>query len=365
MMKKKVIAIISALFLIATLLYGNSGINIFQKSSTVFAVGDLTVDWGIGTGNVGPIFNISNFAPGQDEDRDVLIINGSSSSRPVGIKAVRTGGSGDLESQLNIVISDGTTDVYGGTAGAKTVEDFFNDSAGSDFVNLLTLAPSLSQSFNIKVTFDEDAGNAFQNTSVVFNLIIGIAVDVPAECSDINLSPNTIFGTSGNDRINGTTGNDLIFAFEGNDIVYGKGGDDCIVGGTGNDQLRGETGKDAILGEDGNDVLIGAVGNDVIVGSNGNDVIRGEDGNDVISGNDGNDSIFGGAGNDQINGGNNNDSIQGEGGNDIILGGDGTDAILGGAGADNLTGGPGPLDMTNGQSGTDTCDAENEVSCEI
>jgi Ca2+-binding RTX toxin-like protein len=367
MIKKKIFAIISALFLISTLLFGNGGLNIFERSSTVFAIGDLTVDWGIGTGNVGPIFNISGFAPGQSEDRDFLIINGSSSSRPVGIKAVRTGGLGNLESQLNIVISDGLTDIYGGASptGPKTVEDFFSDSSGANFIDLITLAPSLSETFNINVTFDENAGNEFQNTSVIFNLIIGIAIDAPAECANINLSSNTIFGTSGNDRINGTTGNDLIFALEGNDIVYGKGGDDCIIGGAGNDLLRGETGKDVILGEEGNDNLIGAVGVDLIVGSSGNDVIRGEDGNDNLTGGDGNDTIFGGSGNDQIDGGNSNDDIHGDDGMDTISGGDGTDAILGGAGADNLTGGLGPLDLTNGQAGKDTCTAEKEVSCEI
>jgi Ca2+-binding RTX toxin-like protein len=366
MIKKKVIAIFSALFLIITLLYGNGGLNIFQKSSTVYAVGDLTVDWGIGTGNVGPVFNVSGFAPGQDEDRGVLVINGAPTFRPVGIRAARTGGTaGNLESVLDIVISSGGTDLYGGNhpSGAKTVEDFFNDSTGANFVELLNLAPSDSETLNIKVTFNETAGNEFQNTSVTFNLIIGIAIDVPSDCRNINFPNSPIFGTSGNDRINGTTGNDLIFALEGNDSVYSKGGDDCIVGGQGNDTLRGETGRDVILGEEGNDTLIGAAGVDHIIGASGNDVIRGEDGNDILSGNDGNDTIFGGAGSDQIEGDSDNDNLHGEAGNDSINGGNGTDSILGGAGSDNLIGGPGPLDMTNGQAGNDTCDAETEISC--
>ncbi len=252
-MKKKIFAILSALFLIITLLYGNGGLNIFQKSNTVFAVGDLTVDWGIGTGNRGPIFNISQITPGQSEDRTILVINGASTSRPVGIKALKTGGFGDLEQKLDIVISDGINDVYGGNKGPKTVKDFFNESSGSDFINLINLAPSLSQTFNIKVALNDSSETEFQSNSVIFNIVIGMAMDVPAECSDIALSPNTIFGTARDDRINGTAGNDLIFALEGNDKVYGKGGDDCIVGGDGNDQLWGETGNDIILGEQGND----------------------------------------------------------------------------------------------------------------
>jgi Ca2+-binding RTX toxin-like protein len=366
-MKKKILAISSALFLIATLLYGNGGLGFFQNSNTVYAIGDLTVDWGTGTGDVGPIFNVSGFVPGQSEDREVIVSNGASTTRPVGIKAVKTDGVGNLETGLNIVISKGGLDLYGGSSptGPKTVAEFFIDSNGSDFVELESLPPSGSSTYTILVTFNQNAGNSFQNTSVIFNLIIGLAVDVPSECSGISFSsPTPIFGTSGNDNLRGTNKNDLIILFEGNDRVLALGGDDCIIGGPGNDELRGELGNDIIIGNEGVDLLIGAAGKDKITGGDGADVIRGEVGADIIEGNEGNDNITGGGDPDQINAGPGSDFVRGEDGNDTILGESGNDQLIGGAGKDNLNGGL-DIDTVNGESGQDTCIGETKIMCEL
>lgn len=367
-MKKKILTIIAALFLLATLLYGNGGFGLFKDPGTVFAVGDLTVDWGIGMGNVGPIFNVSGFVPGQSDDRDVIVTNGAATGRPVGIKAVKTDGSATLlENKLNIVISKGGTDLYGGSSptGPKTVADFFIESAGTDFVELETLAPGASATYNIKVTFDETAGNEYQNSFVIFNLIIGLAVDIPAECNGITFaSPTPIFGTSGNDNLRGTNKNDLIILFEGNDRVLALGGDDCIIGGPGNDELRGELGNDIIFGNEGVDLLVGAAGKDKIFGGDEGDVIRGEVGADIIEGGNGNDNITGGGDPDQINAGPGNDFVKGEDGNDTILGESGNDQLIGGAGKDNLNGGA-DTDIVNGESGQDTCVGETKIQCEL
>ncbi|MBI2021767.1 hypothetical protein HYS93_02695 [Candidatus Daviesbacteria bacterium] len=363
-MIKRLPLFISLIVIFSALLFSNGGLNFLNKN-TAYAIGDLTVNWGIGSGDVGPIFNISNMAPGQTETRSVTVTNGAISNRPVGIKALKTTGLGGLENKLDVVISKGATDLYGGTLGTKTLADFFSDSAGINFVSLTNLGPTASDTYDIKVTFDSGADNSFQNTSVTFDLKIGIAIAVPTQCDNIAFSSAMpIFGTSGNNTLRGTSGNDLIFAFEGNDTVYGGGGDDCIVGGEGNDTLRGETGNDRLFGEGGNDSLIGGVGNDQIFGGDGKDTIRGEDGNDQLEGGGGGDNILGGAGSDQIKGGSGNDTLSGESGNDNIEGNEDDDKLIGGAGNDQLLGNDGS-DSSNGQSGTDTCNSEIEISCEL
>jgi Ca2+-binding RTX toxin-like protein len=338
--------------------------NFFKGASTVRASGDLTVIWGVPEGD--PIFVISNSAPGDTEERTVTVSNGAGSSRPVGIKASKTSGSGSLENVLQVVISENGTDLYGGSSptGPKTMSDFFSESSSLEFIALSNLGPGATTNYKIAVTFDPNAGNEYQNTSVVFDLNIGVGFDLPAACENLNLSPNPIFGTAGNDTIHATTKSDLIITFEGNDKVFGKSGNDCIIGGLGNDELRGETGDDVIIGGEGNDLVIGATGDDYIEGNSGNDEVRGETGKDILNGGEGNDTVTGGAGDDVISGGTGNDNINGEAGEDSVNGDEDNDTIKGGSGADNLTGGAGS-DSANGESGKDTCDAESENSCEI
>lgn len=320
---------VSIIFLlIATLVGVVPWTNFFKGASTVRASGDLTVVWGVPEGD--PIFVIAGAAPGDIQERNVTVSNGAGASRPVGIKAAKTAGAGSLENVLNVVISQGLTDLYGGTSpgGPKTLAQFFSESSSLEFIPLSDLGPGASTIYKIKVTFDPGAGNEYQNTTVTFDLNIGVGFELPTACESLSLNPNPIFGTAGNDTIHGTSKNDLIITFEGNDKVFGKAGDDCIIGGSGNDQLRGELGDDVILGEDNNDLLIGALGND---------------------------KIFGGAGNDEIRGETGSDELFGEDNNDLLKGGTGADTLIGGSGTD----------IARGETGSDTCDAETETQCEI
>src|SRR3989344_3299444 len=281
----------------------------FLEKSTAQAVGDLTVDWGIGVGDVGPIFVVNNMAPGDSQSRSVSVINNASTARPVGVRGVKNSETGDLATVLDIKITEGLTTLYSGT-----LSQFFTDSSGIDGIPLSTLAPSASTTYTFKVTFQESAENEFQNASVVFDLIAGIAFEVPAECSDMNFSGNPIFGTSGNDNIKGTNFNDLIIAFEGDDKVNGSNGNDCIVGNEGNDTIDGSNGADVIFGNEGDDILDGSnggvngtgdlliagSGNDKLYGTNGKDQLFGEEGDDYLDGSNGNDYMIGGAGNDKF-----------------------------------------------------------------
>jgi Ca2+-binding RTX toxin-like protein len=267
------------------------------ESHQVYAVGDLTVDWGIGGGNVGPIFTVPNMAPGNSQSRNVTIHNGSTTVRPIAIKGLKTNVS-VLDSAFVISIKDGGTTLY-----SKSLNTFFAESSTPTGIHITDIVPGGTKILVITTLFQQSAGNTYQNKQLTFDLIFGIAVAIPAECQQIDLTGKfPIYGTAKNDVITGTPGNDVIFSLEGNDTVFGKGGNDCLIGGPGIDVLSGEAGNDTLMAGDGVDTINGGAGNDTLFGENGNDTILGEGGNDDANGGDGNDTIVGGAGTDTANG---------------------------------------------------------------
>lgn len=314
------------------------------KSRTAYAVGEMTVDWGVPEGN--PIFNEQNSAPGDVFTHEVNVQNGSSVARQVGVKGLLETDPNNLESVMTIEILEGVTSLYG----PKTLNEFFADSANINGIALSTLSAGLGTEYIFRVVFDEDAGNKFQGAlPIVFDLQIGIISDIPVACEDMNLNGATIFGTAGNDNLRGTTKNDLIIALEGNDTVNGGVGNDCIVGGDGNDNLNGAV---------GNDMVVGGLGGDTVEGGAGNDMLDGGSDNDTISGGPGNNTLTGGEGSDTLQGGASNDLINGNAGNDIMTGGAGNDFMTGGTGTDTF----------NGNTGRDTCvhdGVETLLSCEV
>lgn len=347
-MKKRILKIGLIIAAVASLIYLNGGLdNPFRFfSKTAQAVGDLTIDWGVPEGN--PIFVVNNIAPGQSRSETVNITNSASSVRPVGVRGLLDTESGNLSTVMDIVISQSGTPLYGtgSPTGPKTLAQFFAESSSIDGIPLFNLNPSSSTAVDFTVTFDQNAGNEFQDKQVIFDLKIGIAVDLPDQCEGLSFSGDPIFGTEGPDNLRGTNKNDLIVAFEGNDTVNSGNGNDCVIGGPGNDKINNSNGHDFLFGNEGTDQLNG---------SNGNDYISGGPDNDHIKASNGNDTVFGGSGNDVIDGSNGNDQINGEEGNDSLKGRNGNDT---------LTGGP-DTDTTDGGLGLDTCDGETESSCEL
>lgn len=347
-MKRRLIKLI-ALVMVALLVFFAGGSRIWNslfRPSTAYAVGDLTVNWGVAEGQ--PIFTVNNFAPGEQETRVVNVANGATSSRPAGVRGELNSETNQLSTVLDFVIRDGSTDVYGGGSptGPKTLAQFLSESATISGVPLSIIPTDGNSNYSFVVTFQETAGNNFQSSNISFDLHIGVFFQVPAECQAIPFSGEPIFGTSGNDNINGGNGNNLIIGFEGNDTLKGGNGSDCIISGNGTNNISGGNGKDFIVTGDGNDTIDGGNEDDEIIASGGNDNIRGGNGKD---------RIFGGDGNDVIKGGNESDEIFGEGGNDTISGDNGNDILSGGDGVDSAAGG----------NGTDNCSAEVENQCEI
>ncbi|MCH7541942.1 hypothetical protein IH981_04185 [Patescibacteria group bacterium] len=328
-------------------------------------MGDLTVDWGVPSGN--PIFTVSNMAPGDMESKSVDVTNDAASIRPVGVRGEEVNPTASIATVLDIIISEDGFDLYGGTStgGPKTLAEFFVDSTGEDGIFLQNLNPSDTKTYTFKFTFDSAAGNSFQDKEVVFDIIFGLSVQVPEECKGITLNGETIFGTNGSDRLVGTPKNDLIFGFGGSDKINGNNGDDCLVGGDGSDSIRGNNGNDVILGEGGSDSLRGNNGEDILIGGEGSDSLRGGNKDDVLDGGNGSDSLRGGNGNDNLSGGAGSDGLRGGNGNDTLSGGDGNDSLRGNNGDDSLDGGDG-IDGLKGGPGIDTCtNGESVKSCEL
>jgi hypothetical protein len=289
-------------------------LSMFQPHQ-VFASGDLVIDWGVGQGNVGPVFNLPNIAPGQSFVRNVVVKNTGSGGRPIAIKGVKTNGT-NLDTRLLLTIKDGGTTLY-----SKSLDQFFTDSSNPDGISLNTVTPGVNKTYSMTVLFEPSSNNDFQNKSVTFNIVMGIAAHIPEACDFINMTGKLpIFGTANNDNLNGTNGNDVIFGLEGNDVIKGFGGKDCLVGGVGKDTLYGEVGNDVLVGDEENDTLIGGAGNDQLLGGAGNDIVQAEDGNDSAEGNAGNDTLTGGAGNDTLIGGADNDTVNGQAGRDTCQG---------------------------------------------
>lgn len=336
----KIIALTTSLVVAFNIISPN-----FLEKSTVRAIGDLTVNWGVPEGD--PIFVINNMVPGQVESRDVDITNGGTGIRPVGVRSEIVDDTGGLSSMMDFKISDGATDLYGGTTGPKTLADFFTEGVPPNGIFLSNVNAGATKTYVFTATFKPEAGNGFQNTQVIFDIIIGITIDIPAECEQITFSGSPIFGTSGGDSLEGTTGNDLIIGFEGGDSIDGKTGDDCILGGTGGDSLKGGEGNDFVFGNEDHDSLRGGSGVDLLVGGSGHDSLYGEGHNDKLVGEDG------------------DDSLHGNGGEDELLGGDGKDSLKGGGENDILIGGAGLFDSANGEGGIDKCEAESEKNCEL
>lgn len=348
-MRKILIRILGLVVVIGTIWFGVAHRDMGSLSGTAFAIGDLVIDWGVPVPG-DPIFTVNNFAPGEMEVRSVQVTNNHALSRELGVVGVEKNEVGALGDVLELVISEGGTDLYGGSSagGPKTLMDFFADSSG-DEIPLTTLASGETATLTFKVTFLPSAGNEFQNASVTFDITLGLTetiIGLPAECDGFDFSnANVVVGTNSSNLLFGTGGRDVIFGLGGGDLITGGGGDDCIVGGPGGDLVRGGSGNDIVFGNEAGDSLLGG------------------DGNDQIFGGLGGDSLVGGAGSDQLFGQEDSDSLSGEGGSDVAYGGSGSDSLAGGGGNDQLFGEAGQ-DAASGGSGTDTCEAEAKTSCE-
>ena len=118
--KKTILKILLIVLSVATI-YSFAAPHLWQ-SSTAYAVGDLSIDWGVPTSN--PIFVVNNMLPGDTEQESVDITNVGIVSRTVAVRGEKTSETLNFATVLDFVILDGVTPVYGtGSAtGTKTLQ---------------------------------------------------------------------------------------------------------------------------------------------------------------------------------------------------------------------------------------------------
>ena len=170
------------------------------------------------------------------------------------------------------------------------------------------------------------------------------------------LTPATLRGGAGNDRIIGGGGNDTLYGDAGLDALFGNDGNDSLSGGADQDYLDGQGGDDTLSGGAEGDILIGGTGADVLDGGSGFDTAsyatatagvvvnlqfntgsNDAQGDSYIS----IERIVGSPSNDLLLGNDANNNFGGAAGDDLLDGGGGDDLLSGDAGADQLTGGAG------------------------
>jgi Ca2+-binding RTX toxin-like protein len=247
--------------------------------NTYASVGDLTTDWG-GVQAPNAMFFVTGMLPGDSVTKTLTVTNTGTSIKPLGIRAVQTSltGQPDFPAQLLLRILENGTEIR-----SYSLAGLFNESLNNGYVDFADLAPGATGKYEFQVTFDPDAGNPYQKNSVVFNLILGIAIEVPDECQRILTEPNVkfIFGTDKKETLTGGNYPNVIFGFGGDDMLNGNNLQDCLIGGDGNDKLHGNN---------KNDVLLGGAGDDDLNGNNGDDYLDGGPGENKVDGSNGTDT---------------------------------------------------------------------------
>lgn len=145
-----------------------------------------------------PLFEARNIVPGFSTTSWVKVHNKTGQTRKVGAAASNVVSS-SLASALEFTISEDEIDLYGGSQGAKTLADFFSDSAQG--VYLSELEPYATTTYRLTVRFQTEAGNEYQNTGAGFDLDIGffplevISEEAGGEAVFIAPSVEEIFNT--------------------------------------------------------------------------------------------------------------------------------------------------------------------------
>lgn len=180
-LKLKLLKIISVI-LLAVFSYSFASLNFLPDSHAIAPEG-LIIDWGVPSGD--PIFTVEDFKPCDVEKRKVKVQNKYDDPKLISVIGTNTDQTGDIADVIDFVITTGGTDIYGGTAGAKTLSDFFADAADPGGLPLATLSHDQSKNFFFTATFNCDAGNEYQEKKVVFDLKIGVLVG-DYECPDVD-----------------------------------------------------------------------------------------------------------------------------------------------------------------------------------
>jgi hypothetical protein len=135
--------------------------------SAVQAVG-LAVEFEDGS----PLFNKTNFVPGDIITKWIKVTNASGSTQRIAIEAIeftKPVPENDLSRALMIVIKQGVTEIYGGAGSEKTLYQFYQN--GETYLSELT--DNNTAQYDITISFPSDKEDYWQNKTTGFDIIVG------------------------------------------------------------------------------------------------------------------------------------------------------------------------------------------------
>ncbi len=133
-------------------------------------IDELIVEYSSDGGNtwlslsVGSMFGEINFLPGNSVTRLIRVTNNSTQTQRIAVEAINQTNIGDLASQLDIIIKEGSNTIYN-----KTLKQFFDDKE----IYLSSLNTGSQTQYDFDVNFKSSAGDDYQGKSAGFNLIVG------------------------------------------------------------------------------------------------------------------------------------------------------------------------------------------------
>ncbi len=113
-----------------------------------------------------PLFNVSNFLPGDTETASVEIKNNSDTTQSAYVEAVTVVDPDNLASQMLFRIFDGVNQIY-----TDSFEDFLN--AGP--VSLSNISSGQVKDYEFRVSFIDSTDNDYQGKTLGFNLCFGFS----------------------------------------------------------------------------------------------------------------------------------------------------------------------------------------------
>jgi uncharacterized protein (TIGR03118 family) len=99
----------------------------------------------------------------------------------------------------------------------------------------------------IIILADKAQVGAFDLASIARIQVIGFDGDDDIKIDKRIVTPSTVDGGAGNDKISGGGGNNILLGGPGDDILLGSAERDVLIGGDGHDRLRGDSGDDLLI----------------------------------------------------------------------------------------------------------------------
>ncbi|MFH1657486.1 MAG: fibronectin type III domain-containing protein [bacterium] len=126
-----------------------------------------------------PLFGNADIKPGDSEIRWIKVTDNSGAMRTIAIEAINFPGfpdinsvpSDDLSRALLIAIRlKGGADLYGGSAGAKTLFEFYQIGE----ISLSDINNGVTEEYEVEIDFPIEKGNEWQGKTTGFDLLVGL-----------------------------------------------------------------------------------------------------------------------------------------------------------------------------------------------